>query len=206
MNELSFTATIFNKKKGIHTKITSKRLFIFGILLIFISPQIEGFTGFSTALVAAFSIIVMLAACIWGFYSIEVKNGTLEGRLTISENSINWANKAFRLDSIQELNFTIRTIKNQPIHTDVSFHHRFFGGPSFYLGIDNFVEFKNNKETFKVFFQLKSPDHLIQLKNLIKALYIQNKISKLNTIYCLHSEWEEIQTLKKERILFLNKL
>ncbi len=94
-------------------------------------------------------------------------------------------------------------VVGEMLWSDVYPISRFCGGPAYSQGVNNFIEFIAADKKVKVFFQLETPSHKIELRKMIRLLFLNDRIDLSTTYLGLNLEYEEIQELKKAKIKYL---
>ena len=104
---------------------------------------------------------------------------------------------------INQVKFGVFAILGEKLWSDTYPIARFYGGPAYSQGVDSFIEFKFDGDKVKVFFQLESPSHKVELRRMMRLLFFHDRIDLSTTYQGLNLEYEEIQELKKAKIKYL---
>lgn len=146
---------------------------------------------------------LILYAAYWGSQEKENKNGKLEGELEICVAGIRINNTSYSWLEIDKFKFRIFQVVDEMLFSEIYPIARYYGGPAYSQGVDNFIEFKTTDKKVKVFFQLENPTHKVEFRRIVRLLFFNNLLD-LSTIYLgLNLGYEAIQELKKAKIKYL---
>jgi len=204
-----FKAKIFIPSKGIDWRINSSKLMYGGFYLLVVIAFVANRLTLSlsidylirTLLIAILGLI--LYASYWGSHEIEKKFGNLEGELRISLDSIELNDSFYSWSQIDQVKFRVFAVVGEMLWSQTIPITRYYGGPAYSQGVDNFIEFKADGKKVKVFFQLETPSHKVELRNIMRLLFLNNRIDLSTTYLGLNLEYEEIQELKNSKIKYL---
>jgi len=184
----AFKAKIFIPSKGINWRINSSRLMYGGFILLitigFISSQLSLSLSIDYLIrTLLFSLLVLiLYASYWGAHENQKKFGKLEGEVRISLDSIDFNDSLYSWNQIDQVKFGVYAILGEKLWSDTYTVARYYGGPAYSQGVDSFIEFKFDGDKVKVFFQLESPSHKVELSRMIRLLFFHDRID-LSTTY-----------------------
>jgi hypothetical protein len=209
MNHPVFKAKIFIPSKGIDLRVNSSRLMYGGFIFLITIASIASLLNLSLSVdylirTLLFSLLgLILFASYWGADENEKKFGKLEGEVRISLDSIDLNNSNYSWSQIDQVKFGVFAILGEKLWSDTYPIARYYGGPAYSQGVDSFIEFKFDGNKVKVFFQLESPSHKVELRRMMRLLFFHNRIDLSSTYLGLNMEYEEIQELKKAKIKYL---
>jgi hypothetical protein len=209
MNHPIFKAKIFIPSKGIDWRINSSRLMYGGFILLiaiaFIASQLS-LTPTIDYLIRTFLLSLLaliLYASYRGAHEKEKKFGKLEGLVKIRSDSIEFNDSLYSWSQIDQVKFGVFAVVGERLWSDNYPIAKYYGGPAYSQGVDNFVEFMAYGKKVKVFFQLESPSHKVELRRMMRMLFFHDRIDLSTTYLGLNLEYEEIQELKKAKIKYL---
>jgi len=153
-----FKAKIFIPSKGIDWRINSSKLMYGGFFLLvmiaFAASRLTLFLSIDylirSLLISIFGLI--LYASYWGAYEIEKKFGNIKGEVKISLDSIVLNDSFYFWSQIDQVKFGVFAIVGEMLWSKTIPITRYYGGPAYSQGIDNFIEFKADGQKVKVFF------------------------------------------------------
>lgn len=211
MNHPEFKAKIFIPSKGIDWRINSSRLmsggFILLITIAFIASQLNLSLSVDYLIrTLLFSLLgLILFASYRGAYENEKKFGKLEGEVRISLDSIQLNDSLYSWSQIEQVKFGIFAVVGETLWSEWYPIARYYGGPSYSQGVNNFIEFMAAEKKAKFFFQLETPSHKVELRRMMRLLFFHDRIDLSTTYLGLNLEYEEIQELKKAKIKHLEE-
>jgi hypothetical protein len=53
---------------------------------------------------------------------------------------------------------------------------KYHGGPAYSQGVDNYIQFKTGDQRIKIFFQLETPSHKVNLRSIMRLLFLNDRI------------------------------
>ncbi|WP_139189895.1 MULTISPECIES: hypothetical protein [Rhodonellum] len=205
----AFKAKIFIPSKGINWRINSCRLMYGGFILLitigFIASQLSLSLSIDYLMrTLLFSLLgLILYASYWGAHENQKKFGKLEGEVRISLDSIDFNDSLYSWSQIDQVKFGVFAVVGEILWSDTYPIARYYGGPAYSQGVNNFIEFMADDNKVKVFFQLETPSHKVELRRMMRLLFFHDRIDLSTTYLGLNLEFEEIQELKKAKIKYL---
>ncbi|WP_246581427.1 hypothetical protein [Echinicola shivajiensis] len=146
---------------------------------------------------------MILYAAYWGSLEKEKKYGKLEGDLEICIERIRVNNNSYYWLEIDKFKFWLFQVVDELLFSEIYPIARYYGGPAYSQGGNNYVEFLASDKKVKVFFQLKTPSHKFELRRMMRLLLFHDRINLSTTYIGLNLEYEEIQELKKAKIKYI---
>lgn len=198
-----FKAKIFKPSSGFDWKLNSSRLFFCGFLSIMILGLIAEILDLSQNIVRpSFSVlvIVIIASSWWGYHERQKKHGRLSGELRITNIYVTIDEIDYPWKRISNFSFKILQVLDEQLWDEYYPITRYYGGPAFSQGVDNYIDFCCEDKHYRIFFQLETPSQKVLLKNVLKEHYFDGNIELKPTYDGLGLEYEEIQELKREKI------
>lgn len=211
MNHPRFKAKIFIPSKGIDWRINSSRLMYGGFILLitiaFVASKLSLTSSVDylirTLLISILGLI--LYASYRGAHEKEKKFGKLEGEVRISLDSIELNDSLYSWSQIDQVKFGVFAVVDEMLWSETYPIARYYGGPAYSQGVNNFIEFKTADKKVKVFFQLETPSHKVEVRRIMRLLFFNDRIDLSTTYNGLHLEYEEIQELKMAKIKYLEE-
>lgn len=147
-----------------------------------------------------FSILGMIFySAYWGSREKEKKYGKLEGELEICVERIRINDYSYSWTEIEKFEFRTFQVVDEKLWSETYPIARYYGGPAYSQGVNNFIEFMVDDKKVKVFFQLETPSHKVELKRMMRLLLFHDRIDLSTTYLGLNLDYEEIQKLKKAK-------
>jgi hypothetical protein len=209
MKPLAFKAKIFVPFKGIDWRINSSKLMYGGYFLFLTIGLIASQVNLSSNIdfsirTLLFSILgLIFYSAYWGSREKEKKYGKLEGELEICVERIRINDYSYSWTEIEKFEFRIFQVVDEILWTETYPIARYYGGPAYSQGVNNFIEFMVDDKKVKVFFQLETPSHKVELRRMIRLLFFHDRIDLSTTYLGLNLEYEETQELKKAKGKYL---
>lgn len=203
-----FKSTIFNPRTGIDFRLNSARLIYgslgFMLLYLALTQLLQTNSETDKAVFISLFLLIIVGAR-WSYNEKQKKFGYLTGELKITEQIISIDKKEFNWQEISNFSFDIQQVLDEPLWEDDTWGaYRFYGGPSFSQGVDNYIEFDSPIGHIRTYFQLATPSQRVDLVNLLRRHFFLGNIELQRTYNGLHLEYEQIQELKKEKAEWVN--
>lgn len=198
-NVSEFKAKIFVPGKGIDLTPTSSKLCWISSALIIIclilltildDPEWVLYIG------ANFGLLYIISS-IWGYYSKQKKHGSFKGELVITDDYVSVQKVSYRWQDVDKFRFGLFEVLDEQLWPDELPYYRWYGGPAYSMGVDNFIELRINEKVQKVFFQLESPSQKVDALIVLRRQFFLDHITLQDTYDGMQLEYEEIQELKK---------
>ena len=198
-----FQAKIFTIKPGFDWRLNSSRLFFGGfifLILFLIFAQTFEFDLQTVQSISFFLFVLIMVGSRWGYNEKQKKFGKIEGELRINDNSISIHGIGYELKEISNLAFNLLQVLDEQLWSESHPISRYYGGPAFSQGVDNYINFNFRNQQLKVHFQLETPSHKAELSNILKRHFFLGHIELQPTYDGLHLDYEQIQELKKRKL------
>lgn len=160
MKHPAFKAKIFIPSKGIDWRVNSSRLMYGGFILLitiaFIASQLSLSLSFDYLIRTLLFLLLglILYASYWGAHENEKKFGKLEGEVSISLDSIEFNDYLYSWSQIDQVKFGVFAVVGEMLWSDTYPIARYYGGPAYSQGVNNFIEFMASDKKVKVFFPI----------------------------------------------------
>lgn len=200
--ESEFKAQIFSPRNGFDWRLNSSRLYLGGFISLISFLIFAQTFDFNHNFVQGISLLLLIMIVIgskWGYNEKQNKFGILEGELKISDELISINDTEYPWNKVSNFNFNLLLVLDEQLWSDTYPIGRYYGGPAFSQGVDNYLEFLFENEQLKVFFQLETPSHKVKLTKILKRHFFMGHIELQQTYDGLHLEYDQIQELKRQK-------
>lgn len=182
MNHTEFKSKIFVPSVGFDWRVTSSRLMYGGylilviILLIASNLDLTDYADYLTRILS-FSILgIIIFASFWGTREKEKKHGKLKGDLLLSLDYISVNDTRYSWSQLVEFKLGLFSVLDEKLWSETYSIAKYYGGPAYSQGMDNFIQFKTRDQRIKIFFQLEIPSHKVELRRIMQLLFINDRI------------------------------
>lgn len=180
MDYTEFKSKIFVPAVGFDWRVTSSRLMYGGylvlviILLIASNLDLTDYADYLTRILS-FSILgIIIFASFWGTREKEKKHGKFKGDLLLSLDYISVNNTRYSWSQLVEFKLGLFSVLDEKLWSETYSVAKYYGGPAYSQGVDNFIQFKTGDQRIKIFFQLETPSHKVELSRIMQLLFIND--------------------------------
>lgn len=149
--------------KGIDWRINTSKLIYGGYFFLLLTLLLAGMEAFSTSadnlieLFGFFMLGIILFGSYLGAHEKEKKHGVLDGELEFGLDGINLGDVSYSWDEVSNFKLGLFAVLDEMLWSETYFITRYYGGPAYSQGVDNFFEFTSANKKVKVFSNWKRP-------------------------------------------------
>jgi hypothetical protein len=211
MNHTEFKSKIFVPAVGFDWRISSSRLMYGGYLVLVIILLIASnldLTDYADSLtrILSFSILgIIIFANFWGTREKEMKHGKLKGDLLLSLDYISVNDTRYSWSQLVEFKLGLFSVRDEKLWSETYSISKYYGGPAYSQGVDNYIQIKTRDQRISIFFQLETPSHEVELRRIMRLLFFNDRLDLSTTYFGLNLEYAAIQEFKKAKIKYLEE-
>jgi hypothetical protein len=211
MNHTEFKSKIFVPAVGFDWRISSSRLMYGGYLVLVIILLIASnldLTDYADSLtrILSFSILgIIIFANFWGTREKEMKHGKLKGDLLLSLDYISVNDTRYSWSQLVEFKLGLFSVRDEKLWSETYSIAKYYGGPAYSQGVDNYIQIKTRDQRISIFFQLETPSHEVELRRIMRLLFFNDRLDFSTTYFGLNLEYAAIQEFKKAKIKYLEE-